>query len=157
MLGSYGMIHLETYEAEDRKANSVWWKSEPPPDGLLNPTNYVERMVGDKVSLPLCPIVAACGVAVPQLSGRGLGHTGGTLDKLAAIPGYFFEHEQVKLSAHLNATGCFIIGQSADIAPADKKLTISVEKIATRVPLCGEKRPPECSAVSSAMMEIRKM
>jgi hypothetical protein len=51
VLGSYGMIHLETYKAEDRKANSVWWASEPPPDGLLNPTNYVERMVGDKVSL----------------------------------------------------------------------------------------------------------
>ena len=51
VLGSYGMIHLETYAAESRTANSVWWKSEPPPDGLLNPTNYVERMVGDKVSL----------------------------------------------------------------------------------------------------------
>jgi hypothetical protein len=46
ILGSYGMVHLETYEAEDRKANSVWWKDEPPPDGLLNPANYVERMVG---------------------------------------------------------------------------------------------------------------
>jgi hypothetical protein len=51
VLGSYGMIHLETYKAEDRKANSVWWRIEPPPDGLLNPTHYVERMVGDKVSL----------------------------------------------------------------------------------------------------------
>ena len=51
VLGSYGMIHLETYEAASRTANSVWWESEPPPDGLLNPTNYVERMVGDRVSL----------------------------------------------------------------------------------------------------------
>ncbi len=51
VLGSYGMIHLETYAVESRTANSVWWKSEPPPDGLLNPTNYVERMVGDKSSL----------------------------------------------------------------------------------------------------------
>jgi hypothetical protein len=51
VLGSYGMIHLETYAAEGRTANSVWWKSEPPPDGLQNPTNYVERMVGDRVSL----------------------------------------------------------------------------------------------------------
>lgn len=51
VLGSYGMIHLETYAAESRTANSVWWRGEPPPDGLLNPTNYVERMVGDKVSL----------------------------------------------------------------------------------------------------------
>ena len=51
ILGSYGMIHLETYAAEGRVANSVWWKSEPPPDGLQNPTSYVERMVGAKVSL----------------------------------------------------------------------------------------------------------
>ncbi len=51
ILGSYGMVHLETYLADDRKANSVWWKDEPPPDGLLNPANYVERMVGDTVSL----------------------------------------------------------------------------------------------------------
>ena len=51
VLGSYGMIHLETYKAESRTANSVWWRTEPPPDGLLNPTHYVERMVGDKVSL----------------------------------------------------------------------------------------------------------
>jgi hypothetical protein len=51
VLGSYGMIHLETYAAESRTANSVWWRGEPPPHGLLNPTNYVERMVGDKVSL----------------------------------------------------------------------------------------------------------
>ena len=51
VLGSYGMIHLETYEAEQRTANSVWWKSEPPPDGLLNPANYVERLVGEKGSL----------------------------------------------------------------------------------------------------------
>jgi hypothetical protein len=51
VLGSYGMIHLETYTAASRTANSVWWESEPPPDGLLNPINYVERMVGDRVSL----------------------------------------------------------------------------------------------------------
>lgn len=51
VLGSYGMIHLETYDAGTRKANSVWWSDDPPPAGLLNPTNYVERMVGDKVSM----------------------------------------------------------------------------------------------------------
>ncbi|MBK8265625.1 MAG: peptidoglycan-binding protein [Nannocystis sp.] len=51
VLGSYGMIHLETYTADDRKANSVWWKGEPPPTGLLNPTHYVERMVGAAGSL----------------------------------------------------------------------------------------------------------
>lgn len=78
--------------------------------------------VGDKTSLMLAPWLAAAGRKVPMISGRGLGFTGGTLDKLAAIPGYYFEHEQAKLSAHLNSTGCFIIGQSADIAPADKKI-----------------------------------
>ncbi len=78
--------------------------------------------VGDKTSLMLAPWLAAAGRKVPMISGRGLGFTGGTLDKLAAIPGYFFEHEQAKLSAHLDSTGCFIIGQSADIAPADKKI-----------------------------------
>jgi len=51
VLGSYGMIHLETYAAGQRTANSVWWRTEPPPEGLLNPTNYVERMVGERVSL----------------------------------------------------------------------------------------------------------
>ncbi|MEZ4450986.1 MAG: peptidoglycan-binding protein [Nannocystaceae bacterium] len=51
ILGSYGMIHLETYKADSRTANSVWWRTEPPPDGLMNPTNYVERMVGGRVSL----------------------------------------------------------------------------------------------------------
>lgn len=78
--------------------------------------------VGDKTSLMLAPWLAAAGRKVPMISGRGLGFTGGTLDKLAAIPGYYFEHEQAKLTAHLNKTGCFIIGQSADIAPADKKI-----------------------------------
>ena len=51
VLGSYGMIHFETYKAESRKANSIWWKGQRPPKGLLNPTNYVERMVGDRISL----------------------------------------------------------------------------------------------------------
>jgi pyrimidine-nucleoside phosphorylase len=79
--------------------------------------------VGDKTSLMLAPWLAAAGRKVPMISGRGLGFTGGTLDKLAAIPGYYFEHEQAKLSAHLNSTGCFIIGQSADIARQIKKST----------------------------------
>ncbi|MFZ5627607.1 MAG: thymidine phosphorylase [Spirochaetota bacterium] len=78
--------------------------------------------VGDKISLMLAPWLAAAGKKVPMISGRGLGFTGGTLDKLGAIPGYHFESEPARLAALLKNPGCFIIGQSADIAPADKKI-----------------------------------
>jgi pyrimidine-nucleoside phosphorylase len=78
--------------------------------------------VGDKITLPLAPLVAACGVAVPQLSGRGLGHTGGTLDKLEAIPGFRVRLSLSEMKAALGATGCAMIGQTAEIAPADRKL-----------------------------------
>ncbi|GAB4424175.1 MAG: pyrimidine-nucleoside phosphorylase [Turneriella sp.] len=78
--------------------------------------------VGDKISLMLAPWLAAAGKKVPMISGRGLGFTGGTLDKLGAIPGYHFETDPAKLAALLKSTGCFIIGQSAEIAPADKKI-----------------------------------
>lgn len=78
--------------------------------------------VGDKTSLMLAPWLAAAGVKVPMISGRGLGFTGGTLDKLAAIPGYRIDYTQEELSAFLKKTGCFVIGQTADIAPADKKI-----------------------------------
>ena len=70
----------------------------------------------------LAPWLAAAGVKVPMISGRGLGFTGGTLDKLAAIPGYRIDYTQDELSAFLEKTGCFVIGQTADIAPADKKI-----------------------------------
>ncbi|GCL64746.1 thymidine phosphorylase [Pseudaquabacterium pictum] len=78
--------------------------------------------VGDKVSLVLAPIVAACGGVVPMVSGRGLGHTGGTLDKLAALPGYQTEPPRAQLLAALRSAGCAIVGASADIAPADRRL-----------------------------------
>jgi pyrimidine-nucleoside phosphorylase len=78
--------------------------------------------VGDKVSLVLAPLAAACGVTVPMMSGRGLGHTGGTLDKLEAIPGFRTNLSETELRAALKAVGCGMIGQSADVAPADKKL-----------------------------------
>lgn len=78
--------------------------------------------VGDKVSLVLAPIVAACGGVVPMVSGRGLGHTGGTLDKLAALPGYSTDPPRAQLLAALRSAGCAIVGASADLAPADRRL-----------------------------------
>jgi thymidine phosphorylase len=78
--------------------------------------------VGDTVSLVLAPIVAACGGFVPMISGRGLGHTGGTLDKLASIPGYDVAPDPLRFRAAVRAAGCAIIGQTAELAPADGRL-----------------------------------
>lgn len=78
--------------------------------------------VGDKVSLPLAAIVAACGGVVPMISGRGLGHTGGTLDKLEALPGYGVNPPRGQLLATLRQCGCAIVGAGADLAPADRRL-----------------------------------
>ncbi len=78
--------------------------------------------VGDKTSLILAPLAAACGVPVPMMSGRGLGHTGGTLDKLEAIPGFRVNLSLEEMKAALARTGCVLIGQTAQIAPADRTL-----------------------------------
>jgi thymidine phosphorylase len=78
--------------------------------------------VGDKITLPLAPLVAACGVAVPQLSGRGLGHTGGTLDKLESIPGWRCDLTYDEIVAQLEGVGAVICAAGASLAPADKKL-----------------------------------
>jgi thymidine phosphorylase len=78
--------------------------------------------VGDKVSLLLAPIVAACGGAVPMISGRGLGHTGGTLDKLESIPGYLATPDPDRFRAAVRNAGCAIVGQTAALAPADRRL-----------------------------------
>ena len=78
--------------------------------------------VGDKTSLLLAPIMAACGALVPMVSGRGLGHTGGTLDKLEALPGYRCQPDRAQLLATLRHAGCAIIGAGASLAPADARL-----------------------------------
>jgi thymidine phosphorylase len=78
--------------------------------------------VGDTVSLALAPAVAACGGFVPMISGRGLGHTGGTLDKMDAIPGYTSQPDLGAFRRAVREAGCAIIGQTADLAPADRRL-----------------------------------
>ena len=92
--------------------------------GLSRPTadKHSTGGVGDKITLPLAPLVAACGVAVPQLSGRGLGHTGGTLDKLEAIPGWRAALSNDELMAQLEDVGAVICAAGDGLAPADKKL-----------------------------------
>jgi pyrimidine-nucleoside phosphorylase len=78
--------------------------------------------VGDKTSIVLAPLAAACGALVPMMSGRGLGHTGGTLDKLESIPGFRTALSLDELRAAISRVGCALIGQTSDIAPADRKL-----------------------------------
>ncbi len=78
--------------------------------------------VGDKTSLILCPMVAACGLRIAKMSGRGLGHTGGTLDKLESFPGYNIAIGERRFIENVNRIGIALIGQTADIVPADKKL-----------------------------------
>ncbi len=91
--------------------------------------------IGDKVSLLLAPMVASCGVAVPMMSGRGLGHTGGTLDKLESIPGFRTDLSLAEARAQIDRLGCAMLGQTPEIAPADKRLyalrdvTATVESI----------------------------
>ncbi len=78
--------------------------------------------VGDGISLVLAPLVAACGVPVPMMSGRGLGHTGGTLDKLESIPGFSTQVQEAQAIEQLKRIGCVMMGQTARLAPADKKM-----------------------------------
>jgi pyrimidine-nucleoside phosphorylase len=78
--------------------------------------------VGDKISICLAPLVAACGVAVPMISGRGLGHTGGTLDKLEAFPGYSVDMDQKRFEKLVRELGLALIGQTARLAPADRRI-----------------------------------
>jgi thymidine phosphorylase len=87
--------------------------------------------VGDKVSLMLAPIVAACGAFVPMISGRGLGHTGGTLDKLSAISGYDVQPDIATFRKVVREVGCAVIGQTDDLAPADRRLYATRDVTAT--------------------------
>lgn len=89
--------------------------------------------IGDNVSLILAPALAACGVFVPMISGRGLGHTGGTLDKLDAIPGYNTQPDLALLRRVTGTVGCAIIGQTDDIAPADRRL-YAIRDVSATVP-----------------------
>jgi thymidine phosphorylase len=92
--------------------------------GLSRPTadKHSTGGVGDKITLPLVPLVASCGVAVPQLSGRGLGHTGGTLDKLESIPGWRAELSYDEMRGLLDSIGAVICAAGAALAPADRQL-----------------------------------
>lgn len=78
--------------------------------------------VGDKISIPLVPIVAACGVAIPMISGRGLGHTGGTLDKLESIPGFSVHVEPAAFDDQLDEIGAVMVGQTETLVPADRRM-----------------------------------
>ncbi|MGI8308369.1 thymidine phosphorylase [Saccharopolyspora hattusasensis] len=93
-------------------------------DGVRRPTvdKHSTGGVGDKITLPLTPLVAACGAAVPQLSGRGLGHTGGTLDKLESIPGWRARLSADEIRARLDEVGAVVCAATEGLAPADRKL-----------------------------------
>ncbi|HJL64572.1 MAG TPA: thymidine phosphorylase, partial [Candidatus Thalassarchaeaceae archaeon] len=78
--------------------------------------------VGDKVSIPLAPALAACGLKVPMISGRGLGHTGGTLDKLESIPGFNIELASKQIQTQVGKIGIAMVGQSENLVPADRRM-----------------------------------
>ena len=116
-----GMSPEETLALTDammRSGDTLSW------DDLSRPTadKHSTGGIGDKLSIPLAPLVASCGVAVPMISGRGLGITGGTLDKLESIPGYDTHLDSARFRKVVDRVGCSIIGQTDRLAPADRKL-----------------------------------
>src|SRR3989339_46100 len=118
-----GMSRLETVDLTQAMTHSglvMDWRAAHLHGPVLD--KHSTGGVGDKVSLMLAPIVAACGGVVPMISGRGLGHTGGTLDKLTSIPGYQCAPDLSTLHSALKSAGCAIIGQTAELAPADRRL-----------------------------------
>src|SRR3954469_11802504 len=104
-------------EAMARSGTSLAWDL---PGPVLD--KHSTGGIGDTVSLALAPAVAACGGFVPMISGRGLGHTAGTLDKLDAVPGYRSQPDLDTLRRVVRETGCAIIGQTDDLAPGDRRL-----------------------------------
>jgi thymidine phosphorylase len=106
--------------AKTRSGDVLDWSDADLPGPALD--KHSTGGVGDKVSLLLAPIVAACGGAVPMISGRGLGHTGGTLDKLESIPGYDTAPDLAAFRRAVQRAGCAIVGQTAELAPADRRL-----------------------------------
>ncbi len=120
-------------QAMTRSGQVMNWSGQDLPGPVVD--KHSTGGVGDKVSLMLAPIVAACGGFVPMISGRGLGHTGGTLDKLDSIPGYNSTPDKRQFQRVVKDVGCAIIGQTDDLAPADGRLygirdiTATVESI----------------------------
>ena len=106
--------------AKTRSGDVLDWSDANLPGPALD--KHSTGGVGDKVSLLLAPVVAACGGAVPMISGRGLGHTGGTLDKLESIPGYDTGPDLEAFRQAVQRAGCAIVGQTAELAPADRRL-----------------------------------
>src|SRR6202789_1056425 len=121
-------------QAMTRSGSSLDWRDATLPGRIVD--KHSTGGIGDNVSLMLAPMLAACGAFVPMISGRGLGHTGGTLDKLDSIPGYVTQPDIARFRAVVAGAGCAIIGQTAELAPADKRLyairdvTATVESIA---------------------------
>ena len=118
-----GMSDTETVALTHAMTHSgevLEWASAGLPGPVLD--KHSTGGVGDKVSLLLAPIVAACGGFVPMISGRGLGHTGGTLDKFDSIPGYQTTPSADRLRAALRSAGCAVVGQTATLVPADRRL-----------------------------------
>jgi thymidine phosphorylase len=121
-------------QAMTRSGASLDWRDAKLPGPILD--KHSTGGVGDNVSLMLAPMLAACGAYVPMISGRGLGHTGGTLDKLDSIPGYASQPDLALFKRVVRQAGCAIIGQTADLAPADRRLyairdvTATVESVA---------------------------
>ncbi|MGO9769857.1 MAG: thymidine phosphorylase [Roseiarcus sp.] len=125
-------VHLT--RAMTRSGATLDWREAALPGPIVD--KHSTGGVGDNVSLVLAPMLAACGAYVPMISGRGLGHTGGTLDKLDSIPGYVSQPDLALFRRVVGEAGCAIIGQTADLAPADRRLyairdvTATVESIA---------------------------